>query len=596
MPEIAEIAVSGTAYSFDMLFSYIIPQGMNIRKGCRVLVPFGRGNRRRTGIVMDFGSSGVNLKPIAVQIDSEPVLSEEMLNLVYYLHDYTFCTYYDAVKAMLPPAMGIKSKEFFRLSEKSPSAELSVKATELLEQIRCADNSSILTEIIENYMASDGRTAVDELIEADVLESENNFRQNVSNASVRMIRLSNAYLSGNAGFSLTPKQKKAAGFLAECGSVSVKETAYMCGCTESVLKRLVSSGAAEIFDMEVLRSADEFPAEKIDPDSVILSDEQQKVHDRILSQIEKKEPAVFLLHGVTGSGKTSVFEKLIYNTIGSGRRAVLLIPEIALTPQVVRRFRSLFGERIAVIHSGLSLGQRLDEYKRIKRGDADIIIGTRSAVFAPVENIGLIIIDEEGERSYKSESSPRYYAHDIAKKRCAYHGAVLLLASATPSVESFYMAEKGVYNLLELKKRYNDTPLPEVSVVDMNTERMNGNTSEFSGKLAYEVNENLRHGEQSILLLNRRGFHTIISCSDCFQPVYCPNCSVPMTFHKKNGMLMCHYCGFSREPVSVCPACGSERLKSMGFGTQRLEDELGRLFPDARILRMDADTTFSRYS
>ncbi|MDE6784632.1 MAG: primosomal protein N' [Ruminococcus sp.] len=596
MAEIAEIAVSGTAYSFDMLFSYIVPQGVNVRKGCRVLVPFGRGNRRRIGIVMGFGSAAANLKPIAAQIDSEPVLSEELLNLVFYLHDYTFCTYYDAVKAMLPPAMGIKSKECFRLSEKSPSSELSGKASELLEQIRYADNSNLLTEMLDNYIAANGRTAVDELIEADVLESESNFRQNVCDASIRMIRLSSAYLSANVSFSLTPKQKKAAEFLAEYGSVSVKEAAYMCGCTESVLKRLAASGAAEIFDMELLRSADEFPAEKIEPDSIILSDEQQKVHDRVYSQIEKRESAVFLLHGVTGSGKTSVFEKLIYNTLSSGRGSILLIPEIALTPQVVRRFRSLFGERIAVIHSGLSLGQRLDEYKRIKRGDADIIIGTRSAVFAPVENIGLIIIDEEGERSYKSESSPRYYAHDIAKKRCAYHGAVLLLASATPSVESFYMTEKGVYNLLKIEKRYNDIPLPEVSVVDMNMERMNGNTSEFSRKLTYEVSENLKRGEQSILLLNRRGFHTIISCMDCFQPVYCPNCSVPMTFHKKNSMLMCHYCGFSCEPVSVCPVCGSDRLKSMGFGTQRLEDELGKLFPEARILRMDADTTFSRYS
>lgn len=596
MPEIAEIAVSGTAYSFDMLFSYIVPKGMNIRKGCRVLVPFGRGNRRRTGIVMGFISAGANLKPIAAQIDSEPVLSEEMLNLALYLHDHTFCTYYNAVKAMLPPAMGIKAKEYFRLSEKSPSSELSEKASELLEQIRYAESISLLTEMLDNYISANGRTVVDELIEADILESESNFRQSVSDASVRMIRLSDSYLSGNGSFSLTPKQKKAAEFLEEYGSASVKEAAYMCGCTESVLKRLAASGAAEIFDMEVLRSADEFSVERTDPDSIVLSGEQQEVHDRVYSQIEKRESAVFLLHGVTGSGKTSVFEKLIYNTLNSGRRAVLLIPEIGLTPQVLRRFRSLFGERVAVIHSGLSLGQRLDEYKRIKRGDADIIIGTRSAVFAPVENIGLIIIDEEGERSYKSESSPRYYAHDIAKRRCAYHGAVLLLASATPSIESFYMAEKGIYTLLEMKKRYNDSPLPEVSVVDMNTERINGNTSEFSGKLAYEVNENLKRGEQSILLLNRRGFHTIISCVDCFQPIYCPNCSVPMTFHKKNGMLMCHYCGFSREPAAVCPVCGSERLRSMGFGTQRLEDELSRLFPKARILRMDADTTFSRYS
>ena len=316
----------------------------------------------------------------------------------------------------------------------------------------------------------------------------------------------------------------------------------------------------------------------------------------MLGQIKEKKPAVFLLHGVTGSGKTSVFEKLIYDTIQLGQQALLLIPEIGLTPQVLSRFRSLFGERVAVIHSGLSLGQRLDEYKRIKRGEADIVIGTRSAVFAPLDNIGIIIIDEEGERSYKSDSSPRYLAHDIAKRRCVEHSCVLLLASATPSIESYYLAERGVYRLLELKKRYSSNPLPEVSIVDMNEERTVGNSSEFSRRLVDEVNANLKRGEQSILLLNRRGYHTIMSCVDCFQPIYCPNCSVPLTYHKKNGKLMCHYCGYAGDEPETCPVCGSSRMKRMGFGTQKLEEELGELFPTARILRMDADTTFSRYS
>ena len=333
-----------------------------------------------------------------------------------------------------------------------------------------------------------------------------------------------------------------------------------------------------------------------DPDDIVLSQEQQNAHDKILAQLFERKPAAFLLHGVTGSGKTSVFEKLIWDTVRLGRSAIMLIPEIGLTPQVLDRFRSLFGERVAVIHSGLSLGQRYDEYKRIKRGDADIVIGTRSAVFAPLSNIGLIIIDEEGERTYKSESSPRYYTHDVAKHRCAEHNAVLLLASATPSVESYYLAEKGVYRLLEMKKRYSSTPLPEESIVDMNIERGDGNKTEFSRKLADEINLNLKNGEQTILLLNRRGYHTIISCCDCYQPVYCPNCSVPLTYHKKNGKLMCHYCGYASEPVKVCPNCGSERLKSMGFGTQRLEEDLAAYFPSARILRMDADTAFSRYS
>jgi len=595
---IAETAVSGTSYSFDMLFSYRVPKGMTLKRGCRVLVPFGRGNRRRVGVVMRLNEGDeTSLKPVAAQIDSEPVLNEELLQLAEFLHDRTFCTYYDGIKTMLPPAMSVRADENFRLVKGfSDTASLSEKAVELLDVLSSVEDDSILTELLKNYTAENGRLYVDELLEAGALSSANIFKQTVGDASVRMIRLSDRYLADPESFTLTPKQKKAAEFLRDWGSVSVKEAAYMCGFSESVIKRLAANGAAEEYDMEVLRAVDDGSDERIDPDSTVLSEEQQNVHDRVFSRIFEKKPAVFLLHGVTGSGKTSVFEKLIGNTVKLGRRAMLLIPEIGLTPQVLTRFRSLFGERVAVIHSGLSLGQRLDEYKRIKRGEADIIIGTRSAVFAPAENLGLIIIDEEGERSYKSDSSPRYMAHDIAKQRCAYHGASLLLASATPSVESYYLAEKGVYKLLEMKKRYNDACLPETVIVDMNEERMEGNPSEFSQKLVDEVNLNLKNGEQSILLLNRRGFHTIMSCVDCYQPIYCPNCSVPLTYHKKNGKLMCHYCGFAQDPVTVCPVCGSDRLKSMGFGTQRLEEELNALFPNARILRMDADTTFSRYS
>ena len=538
-----------------------------------------------------------SLKAVAAQIDSEPVLNEEMLQLAEFLHDRTFCTYYDGIKTMLPPAMSVRADENFRLVKGfSDTASLSEKAAELLDVLGSVEDDSILTELLKNYTAENGRLYVDELLEAGALSSANIFKQTVGDASVRMIRLSDRYLADPESFTLTPKQKKAAEFLRDWGSASVKEAAYMCGFTESVIKRLAANGAAEEYDMEVLRAVDDGSDERIDPDSTVLSEEQQNVHDRVFSRIFEKKPAVFLLHGVTGSGKTSVFEKLIGNTVKLGRRAMLLIPEIGLTPQVLTRFRALFGERVAVIHSGLSLGQRLDEYKRIKRGEADIIIGTRSAVFAPAENLGLIIIDEEGERSYKSDSSPRYMAHDIAKQRCAHHGACLLLASATPSVESYYLAEKGVYKLLEMKKRYNDACLPETVIVDMNEERMEGNSSEFSQKLIDEVNLNLKNGEQSILLLNRRGFHTIMSCVDCYQPIYCPNCSVPLTYHKKNGKLMCHYCGFAQDPVTICPVCGSDRLKSMGFGTQRLEEEINALFPSARILRMDADTTFSRYS
>lgn len=537
------------------------------------------------------------LKPIISLVDDSPVVSEELLELARWLHEQTFCTYFDAVRIMLPPAMSVSVTEKFTAAKKlEPIDGLSPEAAKLLEDLKCVSGSKELNEMIFAYIAENGRMAIDELCGCGAIETNNVFRQSVGDASVKMVRLTENYINAPDSFKLTPKQKKVAGFLGEFGASSLKEAAYMCGVTTDVVKRLTARGAAEEYEAEVFRSVDSEYDERRRPEDIVLSVEQQKAHDAVLAQIFEKKPGVFLLRGVTGSGKTSVFEKLISDTVRMGRQAILLIPEIGLTPQMLRRFRSLFGERVAVIHSGLSQGQRLDEYKRIKQGCADIVIGTRSAVFAPCDNIGLIIMDEEGERSYKSDSSPRYTAGDAAKKRCAYHGATLLLASATPSIESYYLAEKGTYRLLEMKERYRNAPLPEVTIIDMAAEREKGNTSEFSRCLEDEINLNLKNGEQTILLLNRRGYHTIISCCDCFQPLYCPNCSVPLTYHKKNDKLMCHYCGFSGDRVKVCPSCGSDRLKSMGFGTQRLEEELETLFPSARILRMDADTAFSRYA
>lgn len=598
MSLIAEVAVSGTAYSFDMLFSYRLPESMKISAGCRVLVPFGRGNQRKIGVVMHLTDGNLSgLKTIIAQIDSNPVVSAEQLELAEYLHEHTFCTYFDAVKTMLPPAMSIRAKENFSLVKNfSDFSVLSTESQNLLETLKSFDSDSMITEFLVNYITENGRRFVDELLDADALKSSNDFRQVVGDATVKSVRLSDSYINEPDKFSFTPKQKKAVEFLQEYGSATVREVAYMCGFTEAVIKRLVSTGAAEEYEMEVLRSVGEISDEHIDIDEIVLSDEQQSAHDDIFVKITENKPSVFLLHGVTGSGKTSVFEKLIDDTIKLGKRVIMLIPEISLTPQVLNRFRLIFGEKVAVIHSGLSLGQRLDEYKRIRRGEADIVIGTRSAIFAPVENIGLIIIDEEGERTYKSDMSPRYSAHDIAKRRCAYNKCVLLLASATPSIESYYLAQKGIYNLVEIKNRYGSNPLPDVSVIDMNDERMDGNISEFSRELVSEINLNLQKGEQSILLLNRRGFHTIMSCCRCYQPVYCRNCSVPLTYHKKNNKMMCHYCGYTCDVPEKCSECGSDKLKIMGFGTQKLEEELKDFFPSARILRMDADTTFSRYS
>ncbi|MBR1591442.1 MAG: primosomal protein N' [Ruminococcus sp.] len=570
---------------------------MPVKCGCRVLVPFGRGNIRRIGVVMEISSgSAGGLKYISDLIDREPVISEELIELAVYLREHTFCTYFDAVKVMLPPAMSVKVQEHFRLVKKfGNNSVLSAGASALLEKLRSTDEKN-LTYTAEDFISENGRKLIDELCDAGALKSDNVFRQAVGDATVKMIRLSDEYISSPENFDLTPKQRKTADFLLENGEAAVNEAAYMCGVTSAVVRRLSEKGAAVEYETEVFRTVGGNIEERINPDDIVLSDEQQNAYDRIFSNVNRKIPSVFLLHGVTGSGKTSVFEKLISDTVKLGRKAMLLIPEIGLTPQVLNRFRTLFGDKVAVIHSGLSLGQRLDEYKRIKNGFADIVIGTRSSIFAPLSDIGIIIIDEEGERSYKSDSAPRYTTSDIAKQRCKNHNCVLVLASATPSIESYYLAEKKIYNLIEMKKRYTNNPLPEVTTVDMNIEREEGNHSEFSRFLVGEIQNNLRNGEQTILLLNRRGYHTIISCCKCFQPIYCPNCSVPLTYHKKNNKLMCHYCGYAGDMVHSCPICGSDRLKSMGFGTQKLEEELNMYFPQAKILRMDADTTFSRYS
>ncbi len=600
MPLIAETAVSNTAYSFDMLFSYAVPADMQsvIQCGCRVLVPFGRNNSGRTGVVMALREGGTaGLKSIISLIDDTPVVSDELLKLAVYLREQTFCTYYEAVKVMLPPGMGISVREkYTAVKDFSRFDTLTDGAGELLSLILGAEDEKQLSAVIEGAVSCGKRKYITELCEKGALSADNVLRQAVGDASVRMVRLTDEYLASPEAFKLTPKQKKTADFLAEYGCASVKETAYMCGVTAAVIKRLTVCGAAAEYDSEVFRSVDTMSGEVRSPKDIVLSQEQQNARDSVYNQLCMNKPAVYLLHGVTGSGKTSVFEKLIDDTISMGRQVLMMIPEIGLTPQILGRFRALFGENVAVIHSGLSLGQRLDEYKRIKRGLAGIVIGTRSAVFAPLDNIGLIIMDEEGERSYKSDSSPRYNTADIAKQRCLHHNAVLLLASATPSIESRYYAERGVYRLLEMKKRFHSDTLPEVEIIDMNAERQDGNKAEFSRRLVEEINDNLKNGEQTILLLNRRGYHTIISCCDCYQPLYCPNCSVPLTYHKTNGKLMCHYCGYACEPQTVCPVCGSEHLKQMGFGTQRLEEELAVFFPQARILRMDADTTFSRYS
>ena len=596
-----KVALSSTSYSFDMEYTYSVSHELEgkIKKGMRILVPFGRSNKKTVGLVTRvYTKDSVDpaLKPVLNIIDNEPCINDEMLKLIFWLKEHTFCTFFEALSLMIPKGLGINFNVTYSLTEKCLENDLTPEQEAFLSVLKNCKTQKDFKLKIEHSLETKGKSIIFDLVQKNYLNEEDNFKQNVGDETIKMVRLSDEYLSNNISVKLTEKQNTIIAMLEECGCASYKEITYLCNVTTVVIKNLVQKKILFSYDYEVLRGVDCAECESESPDNIILSDSQNEVFEGIKQKIIAKKPCGALLHGVTGSGKTSVFIKLIDFVLKSGEGVLLLIPEISLTPQMVSKFRSLFGDMVAVIHSSLSLGQRMDEYKRIKSGDAKIVIGTRSAIFAPVSNIGLIIMDEEGERTYKSECSPRYHARDIAINRCGYHNAVLLLASATPSIESYYFAKNGRFSLFELKERYSKSKLPQVVITDMQLEAENGNRGVFSTELINSINKNLDNKEQTILLLNRRGYHTYISCLDCREPVSCPMCSVPMTYHKPNGMMMCHYCGYSRPLEEKCEKCGSTHLNPTGAGTQKLEDEIERLFPMARVLRMDADTTNSKHA
>ena len=599
---VALVALDAAAFDYDQLYSYRIPDALVplTKPGMRAAVPFGMGNRRRIGMILSIGTEDRNelrgrkyaLKQISAVLDREPVLTEELHQLAEWLHEHTFCTWYDAVRAVLPGGMQLRLEQHYALLERPAGAELTEFEENLYDHLRAAEGKE-RDELIRHFEGSGKKKLLDALVQKGCLAEISEGKQRVSDSVQQLVRLSPDYLTSKMCFSPTKKQLLAVHALEEHTALTVKECAYYAGVTEAVVRNLIKAGIAELYESEYLcvpRDAEVTAP----PEKTVLTPQQQAAYDAVAEAICAEKAAAFLLYGVTGSGKTAVFEQLIALTLRQDRQVLLLIPEISLTPQVVQYFRSRFGNQVALIHSGLSLRQRRDTDTLIRRGEIRIVIGTRSAVFAPLPNIGLLILDEEGEHSYKSEQSPRYHAAEVARERCRRHNAALVLASATPSLESRYLAERGVYTLLRMPERYNQAPLPEVTVVDMNEERLNGNGSAFSAALTNALQENLECGEQSILLLNRRGYHTLMQCQNCREPLYCPNCSVPMTYHKANDSLMCHFCGHVQPPTDTCPKCGQRGMRQMGFGTQRLEEELQSLLPDARILRMDADTTMSR--
>ncbi len=594
---VVRVALENTAYSFDKDFDYAVPAGLekNCAAGVRVIVPFGRGNRRRQGIITevltDCEREENSLKEIISVLDAEPVLSPELLATARFMKEHYFCTTYEAVKTMLPAGINYRVTTVYGIKTTDLDARLSGDEQRLYDYLHSKRGAVKLEKILGDFGLSDSRLP-DSLVEKGLLYKSDEAFRRVNDAVMKMTAIAPG--ADESAVKLTEKQKNVLEIIKLSGAVSIKEIRYFTGVSASVIDTLFKKGLIYFFDEEVFRidkrGADENPPE------LTLNGEQQEACDRLYAEYRDGKPHVSLLYGVTGSGKTSVFIKLIERVIGDGRGIIVMVPEISLTPQFVAQFSKRFGEKIAVFHSALSLGERLDEYKRVKKGLAQIVIGTRSAVFAPFENPGLIIMDEEQEYSYKSESSPRYHAREISMFRCAQNNGLLVLSSATPSVETYYHALTGRFSLNTLTERYGTAVLPEVITADMNIEIQNGNKSGFSDVLLQNIEYNLEHGRQSILLLNRRGHNSFVTCSFCGEAVTCPNCSISLTYHSRNNRLMCHYCGYSVPFKGECPTCRSRSLRLGGTGTQKAEQDISELFPEARILRMDTDAASSKSS
>lgn len=597
---IASVALQNIIFPIDKLYSYYIPDELREKAaiGSRVLVPFGPGNKKQKGIILDLKEVSEHkvLKPILLVMDSAAVLSDEFVKLAEYIKEHCFCTYYDAVKAMLPSGLNYEVLENYSVSD-SEYDNLPPLSEEIYEYIR--SNGAVKSDKILELFGDDGLKAAKDMAKKGLVNANSVLLRKTKDAQIKIVSLAisndeaNEYIRRNSAKS--PKQTEVLNMLLENGDMSVKELCYMTGVTAAVINTLEKKGIIFCYNEEVFRRPQILEGKEDGESDFVLSEEQEKVYIEIAKHCENGYN-VTLLNGVTGSGKTHIYLKLTDDMIEKGKGVIVLVPEISLTSQMLGRFYSRYGDKVALLHSGLSLGERLDEWKRIKSGLASIVIGTRSAAFSPVENLGLMIIDEEQEHTYKSEMSPRFNARDVAKFRCAYHKALLLLASATPSVESYNNAISGRYNLTELARRYNEYPLPNVIAVDMREELRNGNSGILSERLKNGILYNLEHKEQTILFLNRRGYNSFVSCRSCGYVAKCPNCNISLTYHSKNNRLMCHYCGHSVENPKICPECHENNMSYLGVGTQKVEEELSQTFPDAKIIRMDADTTTRKTS
>ena len=593
---IAKIAVSAANFAIDKPYSYRIPNGMGLLPGQRVMVPFGRGNTRTEGVVLGVEEANEEkLKAVERCLDKEPLLNATQLRLAAFLRERYFCTFYDAIRVMLPAGLWFQTKVNFSLTEdkswkeKTIKKQAAVTILQFMEELGgCAEEGQLRGLITDEEALEDGLRY---LLRKKWIAGQTDFQRKTGDKTEKIATLATSAEEAMEYASRRPKsavmQKSVLELLCSLGSVAVKELCYFTGAKYATIHRLEQLGYLTLTERPVLRCREIRPAKLDGP--LVLNEEQQRCYEGLAEQMTGDKPGVALLYGITGSGKTAVYIQLIQKTLESGKTAMLLVPEIALTPQLLSTLAAYFADQVAVLHSSLPAGERYDQWKRVRSGEAKVVVGTRSAVFAPCETPGLIILDEEQEHSYKSENSPRYAAKEVAIWRGAKEGALVLLGSATPSVESMYRAKKGDYRLYRLENRYNGRPLPKVSIVDMKEELKMGNDLSLSDELLTAIADNIAIDKQTILLLNRRGNSRCLVCVDCREIPNCPRCDQKLTYHSANGRLMCHYCGHSIRVPERCPTCGGP-MKPLGTGTQKVQQELSSLFPDIEIDRMDTDT------
>ncbi len=585
-------------------FDYSIPAALlsTVKKGSRVIVPL--GSRTTQGFVIaihDKTKISNKIKAIKDNLDVVPSLSEELIQLAIWMSNRYSTHLFRTLQILIPSALKTKVEQVFIVEDDIDITVLSIQLSQQEINILAwvldkqpVQESSLLKRFPNEHML------IQRLVEDGHLQLKKDFKDKGTKKKISVLKKKLAHELLSMELDKLPKNAQKQKLIIEyilfnaIEEIEIPKLMTALDITHSSIQALVKKGYIEVVEKEQLRDPyqDRFFQDK----KVMLTNEQEKVFEQIVDAYHTTTSKPFLLHGVTGSGKTEIYLQAIQYGLDQGKDSIVLVPEISLTPQMVERFKGRFGSLVAVLHSRLSQGERLDEWRRIQRGKAKIVIGARSAIFAPLKNISFIIIDEEHESSYKQEEHPKYHTRDIAIWRAAYHQSIVVLGSATPSLESYYLAQKKEYQLLELPNRVHGRSMPTIHVADMRDELRAGNRSMFSRTLQQMIEDRLNKKEQIVLLLNRRGFSTFVMCRTCGYVMKCPHCDISLTYHHTNNTLRCHYCGYEEQVPNVCPECGSEHIRYFGTGTQRVEEDLAKRFPGVRVIRMDVDTTSKKGS